>query len=128
MLIAMASRKYFFLWAVYPIAIFLLTVAFLAAINWGYESKLFTARADATEWNERFMGPILFAIGFGRALTGSAILFILGCFWPKSKPSWFIIPVTLVTILLVLPSLFIAYLGPAGMTMIEQTNSAPSSP
>lgn len=122
----MTISKPHLLWAAYPLGIPALIFGFIAAVNWGYESKLLALRTDVSGWTEQYVGPILLVIAIIMALIGSLILLAMGAFWPKSRTGWFLVPVTVVTILLVFPSLFIIILGPAGITMIEQTNSSPS--
>jgi hypothetical protein len=96
---------------------------FLAALNWGYESKLVSLDNNASDWREVHQGPILLAMTLGMALVASFLLFLVRLCWPKSHPKWFLVPLTFITIFLIFPGLFIVILGPAGITMTEQTRS-----
>jgi hypothetical protein len=96
----------------------------MAAVNWGYESKLISLDTDASDWNSVHLGPILLAMAVGMALIAGFLLFLVRLYWPKSRLTWFLVPLTFITILLVFPGLFIVILGPASITMIEQTRSA----
>jgi hypothetical protein len=98
----------------------LFVFGFIAAINWDYESKLVTLDNNAPDWSGIHLGQIVLAIALGQTLIACFLLFLLCLFWPKSYLTWFLAPLTLVTILLIFPSLFIVILGPAGITMVEQ--------
>ena len=116
------------LWAAYPFLLLLFVFGFIAALNWGYESKLISLDTDASDWNSVHLGPILLTMAMGMALIASFLLFLVFLCWPKSRLIWFLIPLTFITILLVFPGLFIVIFGPASITMIEQTRSASSLP
>ncbi len=119
----MNPRKLQFFWAGYPLAISLLVFGLIATVNWGYESKFFDTRSDATDWTSQHTGLMMLIMAIVMASIASLILLVAAVFWPKSRTGWFLVPVTIVTILFVLPSLFLIILGPAAITMIEQTNS-----
>jgi hypothetical protein len=112
------------LWASYPFLLLLFVFGFIAAINWDYESKLISLDNNASDWSSAHQGPLLLASAMGLVLTASLLLFLVRLFWPKLHPNWFLVPLTLITIFLIFPGLFIVILGPAGITMIEQTRSA----
>jgi hypothetical protein len=112
------------LWASYPFLLLLFVFGFIAAVNWGYESKLVSLDTDASDWNSVHLGPILLTLAGGMALVASFLLFLVRLCWSKSRLTWFLVPLTFITILLVFPGLFIVILGPASITMIEQTRSA----
>jgi len=112
------------LWAAYPFLLLLGIFGVIALVNWGYESKLISLDNSASDWSSVHQGPILFALAMGMALIASLLLFLVRLCWPKSQPNWFLVPLTLITILLVFPGVFIVILGPAAVTMIEQTRSA----
>ena len=111
------------LWALYPVLLLLFVFGFISAVNWGYESKLISLEPDATDWDSVHLGPLLLAIAMGQALIASFLLFLIRLCWPKSRLTWFLVPLTFITILLVFPGLFIVILGPASITMIEQMRS-----
>ncbi len=70
-----------------------------------------------------YMGPILLATAMGLAFVASFLLLVIRFFWPKSHTTWFMFPLTCITILLIFPGLFIIILGPATITMMEQSRA-----
>jgi hypothetical protein len=99
---------------------------FIGAINWAYESKLLTPRQGVTEWSEVYLGPIMLACAVGETLFGCLVLLVVRLIWPKvTRGPWMLLPVMLVAILFIFPSLFIVVLGPAAITMVEQMRAAP---
>ena len=120
----MKTWKSSLLWASYPLLLLLLVFGIIAAVNWDYESKLIFLDNSASDWAGVHLGPILLAGAMGLALIASFLLFLVRVFWSKSHTSWFMIPLTIITILLVFPGLFIIILGPSAITMIAQTRSA----
>jgi len=123
MTLFMNSWKSSLLWALYPFLLLFLVFGFIAALNWGYESKLIFLNDNATDWAAVHIGPILLAGAMGLALIASFCLFLVRIFWPKSHTSWFLVPLTIITIFLIFPGLFIIILGPAIITTLEQTRS-----
>lgn len=73
------------LWASYPFLLLLFVFGFIAAVNWGYESKLISLDTDASDWNSVHLGPILLAMAMGMALIASFLLFLVLLCWPKSR-------------------------------------------
>ena len=113
-------------WEAIPILILFGVFGFLAVINWGYESKLLTIDASAPAWPESHIGPILLAVAAGQIVLASFILLAVRLIWPGiTSGPWLLIPLTLVAIFLIFPSLFIVVLGPASITMIQQERVAP---
>jgi len=112
------------LWAAYPLAICVVVFGLIATVNWGYESKFFDIRSNVTDWAGQHTGLIMLTMAIVMASVASLILLVAALFWPKSRTGWFMVPVTIATVLFVFPSLFVIILGPAAITMIEQTNSA----
>jgi hypothetical protein len=119
----MKSWKSYLFWAALPLLILMLVFGFMSAINWGYEGKLLILDNSASDWTSVRLGPILLVIATGMALIAGLILSLVWVFWPKSHANWFLVPLTLVTIFLVFPGLFIVILGPATITMMEQARS-----
>jgi hypothetical protein len=120
--------KSYLLWECLPLLMLLSTFGFISAVNWGYESKLLTPDNGASDWSGVHMGLILLALAMGQVLVASFLLFIVRIVirhvWPTSSSGWLMfIPLTLISIVLIFPSLFIIILGPAGITMIEQTRA-----
>jgi hypothetical protein len=118
-----ASKSYL-LWAAYPFALLLGIFGFIGVVNWSYERKLLALNNDSGDWASAHMGPILLATAIGLAAIASLLLFLIRVFWPRSQTNWFMVPLTFITIILVFPSVFIIILGPAAITMVEQTQSA----
>jgi hypothetical protein len=105
---------------------FLGVFGLIGAVNWGYESKLLTPDPSGPGWNEVHLGQILLAIAAAQAGIGSAILLAIRLLVPNvTSAPWMLIPLTLVAIFLIFPSLFLVVLGPAAVTMVEQTRAAP---
>ena len=113
-----------FFWALYPFVFLWFIFGLIAAVNWGYESKLVYVDNNVSDWTKAHQGPILLAMAMGMALVASFLLFLVRLCWPKSHPNWFLVPLTFITILLIFPGLFIVILGPAAITMIQMTDSA----
>ena len=111
------------LWALYPFVVLLFVFGIIAAFNWAYESKLIFLDDDASDWAGRYQGPILLLGAAILAAIAGFLLFLIRIFWVKSQTSWFLIPLTIITILLIFPGLFVIILGPSAITMIEQTRS-----
>jgi hypothetical protein len=119
----MKSSKTNLLWAAYPLLLLLFVFGLISVINWDYESKLLFLDKGASDWSGMHMGPILLAAAMGLALIAGFLLGIIWAFWPEDRGNWFLVPLSVVTILLVFPGLFIVMLGPAAITMLEQTRS-----
>ena len=119
----MKAWKSSLLWASYPFLILLSVFGLIATVNWDYESKLIFLNNSSSEWHVMHLGPILLAYAMGEALIASLLLFLVHFFWPKSYTTWFMVPLALITIFLIFPGLFIVILGPAAITMMEQTQS-----
>lgn len=119
----MNSWKSSLLWALYPFLLLFLVFGFIAALNWGYESKLIFLNDNATDWAAVHIGPILLAGAMVLASIASFCLFLVRIFWPKAQTIWFMVPLTIITIFLIFPGLFIIILGPAIITTLEQTRS-----
>ena len=99
---------------------------FIGAINWAYESKLLTPRQGVTEWSEVYLGPIMLGLALLLSLMGSVILLVIRLIEPRITSSpLMILPLALVAILFIFPSLFLVVLGPSSITMIEQMRVAP---
>ena len=124
MTLFMNAWKSSLLWASYPLLLLFFVFGLIAAVNWDYESKLIFLDNSASNWNDVHLGPILLTGAMGLAVIASFLLFLVRFFWPKSHITWFMIPLTIITILLIFPGLFIIILGPSSITMIEQTRSA----
>jgi hypothetical protein len=127
---ALKGWKSYLLWEGLPFLMTLTVFGLISAVNWGYESKLVTPDHSAADWSHVHLGLILLAIAMGQALAASFLLFIVRVVirlaLPNPSSGWFMfVPLTLISIFLIFPSLFIIILGPAGITMIEQTNEAP---
>ncbi|HUB66377.1 MAG TPA: hypothetical protein VL981_02690 [Candidatus Methylacidiphilales bacterium] len=116
----MKDWKSYLFWVALPLLLLLLVFGFMSAVNWGYEGKLLTLDASASDWTSVHLGPILLVMAMGMALIAGLILFAAWVFWPQSHVNWFLVPLTLVTILLIFPGLFMIMLGPAAITMMEQ--------
>jgi hypothetical protein len=116
-------------WEGLPFLMFVGVFGFIAVINWTYESKLFTSSSvvsDASNWNEGHLGQIMLTIAVGQIVLASGILFVVRLCTPSVTSSrWMLLPLTLVAVLLVFPSLFIVVLGPSAITMVEQERESP---
>ena len=113
-------------WEGIPLLMFFGVFGFIAAINWGYESKLITPDPSVSDWKEAHLGQVMLAIAAGQVALASLILLAVRLIWPSvTSGAWLLVPLTLVAILLVFPSLFIVVLGPASITMVQQMRVAP---
>jgi hypothetical protein len=114
------------LWEGIPLLMLVFVFGFLALINWGYEGKLLVLDRSSNNWTGTYMGLILSTMADGQMLLASVILFVIRVIWPKmTQGVAMLVPLTLVAIFLIFPSLFIIILGLVTITMIEQERSAP---
>jgi len=122
----MKGWKSCLLWEGIPFLLLLFIFGSLSAINWDYERKLVSLDNTALNWTDAHLGPILLAVAIGHALIASCLLLLVRFTRPKSNMGLYMLAsLTLITIFLILPSVAIIVLGPAGITMIEQTRNAP---
>ncbi len=122
----MKGWKSYLLWEGLPFLLPLFVFGLISATNWDYESKLVIPDKSASDWTDVHLGQILLAGAMGQALIASIILFIVRITRPKSSSGWYmLVSLILVAIFLIFPSLFIITLGPAGITMMEQTRVTP---
>jgi hypothetical protein len=113
-------------WEGIPLLMFLGMFGLLSAVNWDYESKLLTPDQTAGDWSSVHLGQILLAIAAGQVVLASIILLIVRLIWPGvTSGTWLLVPLALVAMFLIFPSLFIVVLGPAAITMIQQERAAP---
>ena len=113
-------------WEGLPLLMFVGIFGSLSIINWAYESKLLTPDHTATDWVSIYLGPILLAIATGMTVMASVILLVVRLLVPGAISSrWKLLPLLLVTVLLIFPSLFIIVLSPADITMVEQMRKVP---
>jgi hypothetical protein len=119
----MKPWKSAFLWAAYPFLLLIFVFGVLAAVNWGYESKLLSVDNSALDSVHAHLGPLMLVGAMALALIASCLLFLVRFFWPISHITWFMVPLVSITILLIFPGLFIVILGPAAITMIQQMRS-----
>ena len=104
-------------------------LGFLSVVNWDYESKLFTPDNNALDPTGVHLGLILFAGAIGEALFASVLLFVVRVIirftHPTLSTGWsMFVPLVLISIFFIFPSLFVVILGPAAITMMEQTREA----
>jgi hypothetical protein len=122
--------KSYLIWEGLPLLLPLSLFLLIAAINWEYENKLIFPDSFSTGgWTSVHMGLILLAVALGMSLLGSLSLFLvrvvaLRISNPGGSMAFAFVSLILVTILWILPALFIVILGPASITMIDQMNSA----
>jgi len=122
--------KSYLFWEGLPFLVPLSVFGFICAINWGYESKLITPDYGASDWNDVHLGLILLGIVFFMALIASFLLLLVRVIAaritkPELSMAFSFISLTAIAILFIFPGLFIVVLGPASITMIEQTRVAP---
>lgn len=126
----MKGWKSYLLWEGLPFLILLSMFGFISAVNWDYESKLFTPDNSAPDPTSVHLGLILLAFAMGEALVASVLLFVVRIIirftYPTLSSGWFMfVPLVLISIFFIFPSLFIIILGPAAITMTEQTRTVP---
>ena len=126
----MKGWKSYLLWEGLPFLMLLSLLGFISAVNWGYESKLFAPDNSASDPTSVHLGLILLAIAMGEALFASVLLFVVRIIirftYPTLSSGWYMfIPLVLISIFFIFPSLFIIILGPAAITMKEQMSQAP---
>jgi len=102
---------------------------FISAVNWDYESKLFTPDNSASAPVSAHVGLILLTFAMGEALFASVLLFVVRIIirvtYPTLSSGWFMfVPLVLISVFFIFPSLFIIILGPAIITT-EQMCAAP---
>ena len=116
----------YLLWEGIPFLLLLFSFGLISAINWDYEGKLITSDNGTSNWTGVHMGLILLAVAMSQAIMASFILFIVRITRPKSgSGSYMFVSLTIIAIFLIFPSLFIIILGPAAITMMEQTRALP---
>jgi hypothetical protein len=124
----MIGWKSYLLWEGLPFLMLLSMFGFLSAVNWGYERIFFTPRNSAPDPTSIHLGLILLACAVGEALIASVLLFVVRIIIRVTHPTlssgWFMfVPLVLISIFFIFPSLFIVILGPAGITMMDQMNA-----
>jgi len=127
---AMKGWKSYLLWEGIPFLILLFMFGFISVINWDYESKLITLDNSASEWTGVHMGPLLLGIAMIHVCIASVLLFVVRIIiritYPTLSSGWFMfVPLVLISIFFIFPSLFIIILGPAAITMQEQMRTMP---
>ena len=126
----MKGWKSYLLWEGLPFLMLLSLFGFISAVNWGYESKLFAPDNSASDPTSVHLGLILLAIAMIEGLFASVFLFVVRIIirvaYPALSSGWFMfVPLVLISIFFIFPSLFIVILGPAAITMKEQMSQAP---
>ena len=122
----MKGWKSYLLWEGLPFLLLLFILGAISALNWDYERKLILLDNDASDWAGIHLGLILLAFALGQAFVASCLLLLVRFTRPKSNTGWYmLISLTLITIFLIFPSLFIVVLGPAAITMKEQMRAEP---
>ena len=126
----MKGWKSYLVWEGLPFLILLSVFGFISVINWGYESKLITLDNTASEWTGVHMGPLLLGMAIFNGCIASVLLFVVRIIirftYPTLSSGWFMfVPLVLISILFIFPSLFIIILGPAAITMQEQMSTTP---
>jgi hypothetical protein len=126
----MKGWKSYLLWEGLPFLMLLSMFGFISAVNWGYESKLFAPDNSASDPTSVHLGSFLLVFAMGEALFASLLLFavriIIRITYPTLSSGWFMfVPLVLISIFFIFPSLFIIILGPAAITMKEQMNQVP---
>jgi len=126
----MKGWKSYLLWEGLPFVLLIGMFGFISVINWGYESKLTTLDNTASEWTGVHLGPLLLGIAIIHACIASVLLFVVRLVirvtYPTLSSGWFMfVPLVLITIFFIFPSLFIVILGPAAITMQEQMSTTP---
>ena len=126
----MKGWKSYLLWEGIPFLILLFMFGFISVINWDYESKLITLDNSASEWTGVHMGPLLLGIAMIHVCIASVLLFVVRIIiritYPTLSSGWFMfVPLVLISIFFIFPSLFIIILGPAAITMQEQMRTMP---
>ena len=128
--LGMTDWKSYLFWEGLPFLLPFLVFGFISAINWGYESKLITPDFGAPEWTGVYLGQILLGIAFLLALIASVLLFLVRVIAaritkPELSVAFRFLSLIAIAIMFIFPGLFIVILGPASITMIEQTRVAP---
>jgi hypothetical protein len=126
----MKGWKSYLLWEGLPFLMLLAMFGFISVVNWGYESKLFTQDNSASDPTSAHLGSFLLLIAMGEALFASVLLFVVRIIirvtYPTLSSGWFMfVPLVLISIFFIFPSLFIIILGPAAITMKEQMMTPP---
>ena len=129
----MKGWKTYLLWEGLPFLMLFFVFGLISAINWDYEGKLITPRImddSASNWTDVHLGLILLAFATVLAFVASFLLFIVRIVTRVARlnlsKGWFMFAsLILISILFIFPGLFIVILGPAAITMIEQTRVAP---
>jgi hypothetical protein len=117
----MKGWKSYLLWEGLPFLMLLSIFGSISAVNWDYERKFITPDNGAPDWTGVHLGMLMLAIAMGQALYASSLLFVVRITQPRSNSGWYmLVSLTVVSIFLIFPSLFIIILGPAGITMTEQ--------
>jgi hypothetical protein len=121
----MKGWKQSLLWEGLPLSQLVFVFTVISIINWEYQRKFFEPVEGAPDWMSVHFGWVLLALALGMAGLASVILLVIRVLSPGIiSSSMMLIPLTLVQILLVFPSLFLVVLGPAYITMSEQIHSA----
>ena len=109
-----------------PFLLAFMSFGFIAVINWPYESKLLTP-VDGGTFTDSYMGPILLAISVFSTLIASFIFFVLRLVWTRAASAndtvfkWLAgVFFGVIALAFLFSSLSIIWLGPAGITMMEQ--------
>jgi len=118
----MKTWKSYLLWEAVPFVPLLSSLDFLVIYNWDYERRLFVP-----SFTVGYVGPILLLIAIVMTLTASGLLFLMRLFWPAPDNRnrrlliWLlIVPKGLCVLALLLMMLFIVWIGPAAVVMLEQ--------
>jgi hypothetical protein len=113
-------------WIALPFLFQLILFGSISLLNWDYVKKFVLPDESASDWTDVHLGQILLTVAFGQACAASFILFMARLGRPKRNVGWYMtISLTLVSIFLIFPSVFIIVLGPAAITMKEQMRNPP---
>jgi hypothetical protein len=127
----MKGWKSYFLWEGLPFLMLFSMFGFISAINWDYEKKLFTPDNSGPAGSSSVhLGLILLAFAMGYALFASVLLFIVRIIiritYPTLSSGWYMfVPLVLISVFFIFPSLFVIILGPATITIMDQMSEAP---
>lgn len=126
----MKGWKSYLLWEGIPFLLLLFVFGSISAVNWDYESKLITPDNSASDWTNVHLGLMLLAMAMVLAIIASVLLFVVRIIAvritsPNLSLAFTYVSLIAISILFIFPGLFIIILGPAGITMIEQTRVVP---